>query len=75
MAGGLTDEDEDAVLEEYERMFGETEDIKLPDAPSEPLPELGELFEFWDSCPSSALYVVSTYFYQHGSRRGQPWQP
>ncbi|KAJ8037110.1 Charged multivesicular body protein 6 [Holothuria leucospilota] len=40
LAGGLTDEDEDAVLEEYEKMFGETEDIRLPDAPSEPLPEL-----------------------------------
>lgn len=40
LSGGLTDEDEDAVLEEYEKMFGESEDIQLPDVPSEPLPEL-----------------------------------
>ncbi|XP_071813764.1 charged multivesicular body protein 6-like isoform X2 [Apostichopus japonicus] len=40
LSGGLTDQDEDAVLEEYEMMFGETEDIKLPDAPSNDLPEL-----------------------------------
>ncbi|PIK34941.1 putative charged multivesicular body protein 6-A-like [Apostichopus japonicus] len=44
LSGGLTDQDEDAVLEEYEMMFGETEDLKLPDAPSNDLPELGIQF-------------------------------
>ena len=43
LAGGLTEEDEEAVLAELLEMTGEAE-VTLPTVPQDELPEIGESF-------------------------------